>query len=150
MHSNFVNSSKRTRVINSTAAGTNNVNGTVIDMQDFDSVVFEVLFGALTATQVTETKIQGGNLANGSDMTDLAATHCGPLGDSQSNFMLVTDVVKPAGFRYLRVVVVRGTANAAIDGAVAVQYNAHKAPQTDDASTVSAQLTVVSPIAGTA
>jgi hypothetical protein len=150
MITNLLQESQRTRVINSTAAGTTNVNGTVLDMQGFESVLHEVMFGALTATQVTSIKIQGGNLANGSDMADLANTKVGPLLDTQSNFVLVSDIIKPVGFRYIRVVVVRGTANAVIDGAMATQYAVKKLPaSSDDPLSVSATRLTVAPVAGT-
>jgi hypothetical protein len=138
---NLGNATKRTRVVNATAAGTSAINGTVLDMSGFDAVLFEVLFGTLTATQVTSIKAQAGNLANGSDMSDIAGTSTGPLADADSNKMLVLDLIRPAGYRYVRLVIVRGTANAVVDGAVATQYYSKKMPETDD-TTVSARKTV--------
>ena len=64
---------KVTRVLNAVAAGVTNQNGSVIDMSGFEGVQFIALFGALTASQVTSLKVQQGNLADGSDMADLAA-----------------------------------------------------------------------------
>ena len=142
---NVVLNSKRTRVVNSTAAGTTAINGSILDMQGFETVVGECLLGALTATQVTSLKAQAGNLANGSDMADLAGAVTANAADADSNKLLVLEVVKPTAFRYLRFVVNRGTANAAVDGVVATQYATHKGPESDDATTVSSTVVSVDP-----
>ena len=139
---------KVTRVVNATAAGTTAVNGTVLDMQGFESVKFIACFGALTATQTTSLKIQQGTLANGSDMADLAGSGSGNLADGDGNKCIATELVRPTK-RYVRCVVVRGTANAVIDAVIAVQMGGRKAPVTHDAS-VAISETVVSPAEGTA
>jgi hypothetical protein len=146
---NFGKQCKVTRVVNATAAGTTTINSSILDMSGYDGVVFIALFGTLTATQVTSLKVQSGNAANLSDAADVtqpqlvngsvvnSTTVAGPLGDSQSNFCLISEVLRPQA-RYVRAVVVRGTANAVIDGVIAIQYRAAKQPVTQDASTVSA------------
>ncbi len=146
---NLGNSTLRFRCMNSVAAGVTIQNGTHVDMQGFDSVEFVALFGALTAGQITYLKVQGGNVSDDSDMADLAGTRTPVtnMADTDSNKTLSIDVVRP-NFRYIRPVIVRGTQNAAIDGVIAVQYNCHKDP-VPDATTSSAQKTVVSPAAGT-
>lgn len=132
---------KLTRVINATAAGTTNVNGTAIDMQDFETVVFEACLGTLTATQVTGLKAQ--QSADGStNWTDITGAAVGPMQDTQSNEMLLLEVYRPRQ-RYVRAVVTRGTANAVIDSVVARQRGAKKVVTTQDATTVSAAATVV-------
>jgi hypothetical protein len=111
------------RSINSTAAGTTAVNGAHVDMSGYDGVLFLLCVGALTATQVTGMKAQGGNAANDSDMADLAGTaNAFAFADGDSNRMLALEIYRPTGFRYIRPVVTRGTANAALDAVVAVQY----------------------------
>ena len=128
--------SKTTRVVNATAAGTTAINGTVLDMQGFESVLFICLMNTLVATQVTGLKAQVGNAANGSDMADLVGAATSNAADADSNKLLMLEVVKPTNMRYCRCVVTRGTANATIDGVTATQFAAHKAPTTQD-STVS-------------
>jgi len=145
MSRNVVSSSKRTRVSNAVAAGTSVINTTVLDMQGFESAVGVCSLGALTATQVTQLKAQAGNKLDGSDMADLAGAITPQAADGDSNKALVLEVVKPTGFRYLRFVVVRGTANAAIDSVVATQYHSHKQPESDDAATVSKTLISIDP-----
>lgn len=138
---NLGKSSKCSRPINATAAGTSAVNGSTVDMTGFDSVLFIAAIGTLTATQVTSLKAQGGAASNGSDAADITGANTSAMADGDSNKLLVLDVVRPQ-FRYVRPVVVRGTANAVVDGCVAIQYNiAGRSPlQTQD--------TTVSQIAG--
>ncbi len=138
------------RVVNSTAAGETNVNGSVIDMQALgaDSVTFVAQFGALTSTQVTELKAQMGSAADGSDMADIAGSHTGPLADADSNDVLALEVVRPT-LRYVRCVVVRGTANAAIDSVLAILAMPRQKPVTQPATVIASQ-TILSPQLGTA
>ena len=139
---------KVTRVITAQAAGTSAVNGTVLDMQGFDGVVFVASFGALTATQVTSLKAQDGATSNLSDAADLAGSLTGPLADADGNRSLVLEICKPAK-RYIRPVINRATANAVIDSVVAIQYSASKSPTTNDTTVAAAKLRV-SPANGTA
>lgn len=144
MHTNVLTASKRTRCINSTAAGTTPVNGTHVDMSGFETVIFTAAFGALTASQVTNLKAQAGNAADDSDMADLTGAVTANLADTDGNKMLVLEVFRPVGFRYVRPVVVRGTANAAIDSVVADQYGSRDQPETED-TTVSSAVVAVEP-----
>lgn len=131
------NSVKTTRVINATAAGTTDINGTVIDMSEFDGVRFVAMFGALTATQVTNMKAQQGDQSDGSDAADIPGAVTANLNDADSNKVLILDVSKNMiTKRYIRCVVDRGTANAVVDGVIADQYIARKKP-TLHGSTVS-------------
>jgi len=126
---------KVVRVMNDVAAGTSNQNSTHIDTQDQEGVTFIAMLGALTATQVTGMKIQGGALADDSDMADLSpALAVGPMADGDSNKMLMIDVRK-IQHRYVRAVVTRGTANAVIDGVVALVYGPRRMPVAIDATT---------------
>lgn len=108
------------RVMNAVAAGTSDQNSSVVDMQGYESVLFLPLFGTLTATQVTKVKVQQGSAADGSDMADLAGTLSASLADGDSNKIgRPTEVFRPTK-RYVRLVIDRGTANAVIDGVIAL------------------------------
>lgn len=145
MSQNHVMCTKRTRVLNAVAAGTTDQNGTAVDMQGFEGVVFTALFGTLSATQVTKLKAQVGNLADGSDAVDLVGAVTDAMADGDSNKILVLEVHRmPPGYRYIRPVVDRGTANAVIDGVIAEQYGASKRPETES-STVSSAVVAVQP-----
>lgn len=143
---NLLSNCKITRVANAAAAGTSAVNGSTIDMQGFDGVVFVAAVGTLTATQTTSLKAQEGDTT--SPTADLAGTGSGNLADGDSNKCIVLDIYRPLK-RYIRAVLVRGVANAVVDGIWAIQYCGDKAPTTHDA-TVAASKLRVSPIAGTA
>jgi hypothetical protein len=129
------------------AAGVTNVNGNHVDMQGFDGVLFIAVLGALTATQVTSLKAQSGKLSNDSDQADLAGTNTGPAADTDSNKTLVLDVYRPQD-RYVRPVLVRGTANAVLQALLAIPYSAMSKPVVKDAS-VSALKVTASPAYGT-
>jgi len=142
-------STKRTRLVNATAAGTSNiVSGVLLDMQGFDGAEFVCALGTLTAGQQTGIKVQGGQKSDGSDLADLVGAATPLAADADSNKLLVLDVFRTP-FRYLKLTVLRGTANAVIDGAFVTQYGAgagsRKTPESDDATTVSATRVAVWP-----
>lgn len=139
---------KITRVMSAIVVGTTSQNGSILDMSGYDGVMFIATFGALTATQVTSLKAQQGALVAGGDMADLAGTNVGPLADADSNKCLVLDIYRPQK-RYVRPVVVRGTANAVIDGVLAVQYAGMVKPTVHDV-TVAATEFHASPVEGIA
>ena len=134
--------------IAATAAGTTTVNGAsqYIGTGQFSGVRYVCVLGALTATQQTVLKIQGSN--DNATWTDLAGTHAGPPADADSGYTLITDAFR-AGYAYVRPVVVRGTANAAIQCVIGDFYLANVEPVTPDST--NAALTVTAyPQAGTA
>jgi hypothetical protein len=145
---NLCRYAKVTRVLNSVAAGQTNQYGSVIDMSGFEGVEFVALFGALSNNQVTSMKAQQGNLSDGSDMADLAGSLHTQLADTDGGKCLVTDLFRPQK-RYVRCVVTRGTANAVIDGVIALQYRARVQPVMHD-STVKAAKLLLSPDEGIA
>jgi len=135
------------RAMNAVAAGQTNQNGGVIDMANYEGVVFIAALGTLAPGAVTGMKAQQGNQANLSDAADLAGTAVS-IADAEDNELLVLDIYRPAE-RYVRAVVTRGTADATIDGVIAIQYGPRVLPVTQDA-TVAAIATHVSPAEGTA
>ena len=138
---------KVTRVMDAKAAGATAENGTTVDMQSWEGVLFVALFGALTASQVTSIKAQQ-STATSSGFADLEDTKVGPLADGDGNKALALDVKRPRE-RYVRCVVSRAAANAVIDGVIAIQYGPRKMPATHD-PTVAASKAHTSPAEGTA
>ena len=63
----------------------------------------------------------------------LAGTSTGPLADGDGNKMMALEISRPRK-RYLKCVIDRGTANAVIDGMIAIQYNGRSLPPTQAAS----------------
>lgn len=139
---------KITRVMNGVVAGTTSQNGSVLDMAGYDGVLFVALFGALTATQVTALKAQQDVSVGMGAAADLIGSLVGPLADGDGNKALVLDVKSPRE-RYVRCVVNRLTANAVIDGVIAIQYGANAHP-TAHAASVAFSETHGSPAEGTA
>ena len=137
------------RVMNAIAAGTTDQNSSSVDLEDdggYKGVLFCALFGTLTATQVTS--IHGEQSEDDSSFAGLEGTSVGPFADDDDNQMLLLDIYRPAE-RYVRCVVDRGTANAVIDGVVAISYDGYEAASTQDSSTVAFSEAHVSPAEGT-
>jgi hypothetical protein len=144
------NGLKVSRQLNAVAAGTTSQNGSGVDMQGWDGVVFICAIGTLTATQVTSLKAQGDTAAGFGTAADIAGTSTGPYADADGNKLLVLDIYRPIK-RYIRPVVVRGTANAVIDGVIAIQYKGAKSPLPAalEDSTLKTRKVLASPADGT-
>jgi hypothetical protein len=137
------------RVMNAVAAGTTDQNSTGVNMAGWESVEFVAAFGALTATQVTSLKLQQSSDDGSADAySDLAGTSSGALADGDGNKLIRLEIVNPEK-RYVRAVVDRGTANAVIDGVIAILRRPRSLPITQDAS-VSKYESHVRPAEGTA
>lgn len=137
------------RVVNATAAGTSDITGTAVDTQGYDGVAFVVLAGTLTSTQVTSLKAQqSSDDGSADDYTDIAGSSTGPFADGDGNKMLILDIHRPRK-RYVKPIVDRATANAVIDGVIAILYRAEKTPVPAH-STTSAIKQLNQPAEGTA
>ena len=128
------------------AAGTTDINGSTLDMQDYEGVLMVVRFGAITANAVTSIKAQQGAQSDLSDAADLAGTGQ-TIADTDDEKTFYIDLYKPAE-RYVRLVVDRGTQNAVVASAEYFQYEPRKVP-TSHGANVSGE-THVSPAEGTA
>jgi len=126
-------------------AGTTDINGTTLDMKNYEGVLMVARMGVITATAVTSIKAQQGDESDLSDAADLLGTGITIAADDD-NEIFVIDLGKPSK-RYVRLVCDRGTANAVID-ATYIQYTGKKAPVTQG-SGVTLE-THVSPAEGTA
>lgn len=143
-----MNLSKNSKVVvisNAVAAGTSDIDASSVDMQNYESVMFIVQFGAITATAVTSVKArQSSDDATFADLEGTAQT----VADDDDNLAFIIDVVKP-GDRYVKPYVDRGTANAVVESITAILYGPRKMPITLDA-TIGGSETHVSPDEGTA
>jgi len=139
---------KVTRIKSAVAAGTDDVQtSSTVDMAGYEGCKFYVLMGTITATAVTTVSVQ--QSANDSSYADLEGSGVSLTPATDDNKVVVIDVFRPTD-RYLQVDVTRATANAVIDGIIAVQYGAKKLPTTDDTTTVDSREVHVSPAEGTA
>ena len=136
---------KFTPVLDAVAAGTSDQNSSSVDMTSFDACTFAIGFGAITASAVTSVKLQGSD--DDSAWSDLAGTAVS-VADSDDNKMVLAEINQPQQ-RYVRCVVDRGTQNAVIDFAVAMQSKANKAPVTQSSTVLGSEFHQA-PAAGTA
>ena len=127
------------RVMNAVAAGTSDQTSSAVDMQlggTFHEVTFLALFGTLTASQVTSIKVQQSDDDGSSDgYSDIEGTASSALADADSNKMLAV-TVRPSK-RYVKCIIDRGTANAVIDGMIAIKRIADKIPVTQPSTIIS-------------
>ncbi|MAV35188.1 MAG: hypothetical protein CMJ59_06985 [Planctomycetaceae bacterium] len=136
---------KFTRVLDAVAAGTSDQNSSSVDMKSYDAVTFVVGFGAITASAVTSIKLQGSD--DDLSFSDLAGTAI-TVADSDDDKIVLSEINQPQQ-RYVRCVVDRGTQNAVIDFAVALQNKANKAPVTQSSTVLGSEFHQA-PAAGTA
>lgn len=133
---------KITKVVANTSTGTTTINGSTLDMNSFDGVMFCASIGSAAANNGI--KAQQGQASNMSDAADLANTQVLSNGTQTE---LVLDIYKPLE-RYVRVAVVRGTTTV-IDAVWAIQYQSAKKPQNNVTAAQAAE-TWASPAEGTA
>jgi hypothetical protein len=127
------------------AAGDANYTGASgVDMQGYDGVLFVALFGTLTADQKTSLSAQGSSTAINSGYAAFATPAVTPaMADADSGKALVLDIYRPQT-RYVQPIVDRGTANAVINGVIAILYSGDKLPAVPDTS-ISQMAQFVSP-----
>lgn len=148
----MINLSKECKLIRhsvAVAAGTSTITPSAgVDTKGFDSVLFVVAFGAIVTAAVTSIKVQQSSddgVADGySDLTGTSVT----VLDSYDDKLVYVEVVRPLK-RYLKLLVLRATQNATVDGIVAILSGAHDVPTTHD-STVATGETWAYPAEGTA
>ena len=146
---NLIEQVKISQVITPTngAAGTSDINSSILDMSGFQGVAFVVTMGAITSGAVTSIKVQQGAAADMSDAADLEGS-AQTIADTDDEKVFVSDVFRPRE-RYVRLVVDRGTQNAVVSAANALQYGPMKTPVSAHGTGVNAEQ-FVSPAEGTA
>jgi len=138
----LLNEVKITRVANAAAAAQTEVLSSVLDMQGYDGVMFVALLGDITATSVLTLTAKGNTARSTSSPTPVTqvATAAFTAGASDAdNKVLVVDVFDPA-LRYVFASLTRTTANAVVDGIIAIQYTAELRPTTQDASVLASAI----------
>ena len=110
----------------------------MVDTANFQSVLFLVVFDSIAATAVTSAKVQHSDdnvVANFVDIPDSSV----PVVPTDDNKIVVIEVKTPAK-RYVRVTVVRGTANATIDGIFVALLHSRVSPVTQGATVAGSKL----------
>jgi hypothetical protein len=137
------------RVKAATAAGTGDtISSDVVDTAGFAGVLFFTTFGAITATAVTSVKAQQGAASDLSDAADLEGT-AQSVADDDDGQTFAIDINQPRE-RYVRMQVVRATANAVIGEIYALLYGPRSLPQTSVVTDNLSLETHVRPAEGTA
>jgi hypothetical protein len=126
------------RVMNAVAAGTTDQTSSAVDMfadNGYDEVTFLALFGTLTANQVTSLRVQQSDDDGSADAySDILGSASAALADADSNKCLAV-TVRPQK-RYVKCIIDRATANAVIDGMLAIQSKPRKQPTTQPSDIV--------------
>lgn len=128
------------------AAGTDDINGSTLDMAGYEGVLVVVRMGAITTNAVTSIKMQQDSDSAMGSAADLAGTSQA-IADSDDGEIFYIDLFRPEE-RYVRLVVDRGTQNAVVASAEYIQYGPKAAPVTQPSGTNGE--THVSPAEGTA
>jgi len=146
---NLSKESKLTRISNAVAAGVTTITSAAVDTKGFGGCLLVAAFGAIVAGAATSVKAQqSSDDGVGDAYSDLAGTSV-TVADTADNQLVYVDVVRPTK-RWLKLIVLRATQNATLDGIVACLYDPKAIPTTHDATTVAGGETHVSPDEGTA
>lgn len=139
MKINFLTETALHVVSAAVAAGQTLVTSDVVDTQDYDSVAFVVLLGDVTDTaKLTLTGVTN-DTADTVDPVALAnpVTFTAGAADADNKLMVI-DLHMPRQ-RYAYVTLARATANAAVNGIIAILYNSHERPQGLTADVIAGQ-----------
>ncbi len=137
------------RVLVSTAAGTSDTISTdIVDLAGYDGVCFVWLLGDLTSTADLVFNLQQDDLNGSGGMADVGSTagllsYNDATATDHDSKLVVQDCYRP-GKRYVRAQVDRSTANAVIDGCLAILYKGRDMPITQG-SDVGASILLISP-----
>ncbi len=112
------------------AAGVTDVVGTAVDRSNCEKICFTALLGDVTVGSVLTLKAQKGNASNGSDAADISGASVTWTADATNadNKILALEIVKPAGAKYVRCVLQRGTANAVVLAITADLFDYRRVP----------------------
>lgn len=129
------------------AAGVTAIKSSAIDMSDYETVLFVIPFGVITAGAVTSIKAQQSVDTVDGNFVDLAGTSVTVL-DTNDDTCFYLEVTKPQK-RYVRVQVLRATQNAVVGNILAIQGEGRVKPAIQDTTITGGELWV-SPDEGTA
>lgn len=136
--------------LDATAAGTTSLSGAGIPVEGFDTFLFILDVGTITATGSCGQKIQGSDDDVDGNYVDLEGT-LNTMLDGDDGKLLIQEVVRPQ-YNYIRRRVLRNTANVVINSGVALcGVHPRNEPVSRDATVSHYGFTSdISPEAGTA
>lgn len=130
------------------AAGTDDIEGTILDMQGYDGVIAIVRFGVITANAVTSIKWRqdtGATMAAAADLEGTGMT----VADDDDGQIFVSELYRPLE-RYVQIYVDRGTQNAVVASAEYIRYAGRDFPISNNVTDAVTYELNVSPAEGTA
>lgn len=128
---------KVTYVEGAAAAAQTELVSDIVDMQGWDGVMFIALLGDVTDTSVLTLTAKGNSANDPSTPTPIAqgaATFTAGATNADSKALIV-DIANPM-LRYMFASLTRTTANAVVNGIIAIQYNAAIKPTAQDATVI--------------
>lgn len=133
---NLLHDAKFIRVAAAAIAAQTDVVSDVVDTQGYESIAFIAQLGDVsdTAELALTVSTNDANSTSNATETKATATHTADASDADDK-MLIVDVNKPRE-RYVFATLSRGTANAVVDGMLAILYNSNERPVDIDASVV--------------
>lgn len=122
------------RVANAATAGTTAVTSSVLDMQGYEGVLFLAMTGVVTDTSVltltayenTANSTSGGTAISGGATTPVTGSS-----NNADNKEFAVDIVRPTK-RYVYATLTRTTANAVVNGIIAIRYKGRTQPVVND------------------
>ena len=132
---NFIDNTKISRIEDGAVAGVTVLTSDVIDMQNFDGLVFLAALGDVLDTGVNVLQAQHSDVGDGTGMNDITASvvsFTAGASDADNKLMLL-EIFRPTK-RFLRVTLTRSVANTVLDGIFAFQSNPAEAPVTQHSS----------------
>ncbi len=122
------------------AASTTSIDGaTEVDMLGYESCLFMVFLGDMTANSVLNLTVYHGDTSGSLSASE--ATSGNVTSDGTDDTIMLLDVHKPK-YRYLEPQLSIATQNAEVHCIVAIQYNGRNRPITQDSSVISDELFV--------
>lgn len=128
---------KVTYVEGAAAAGQTELVSDILDMQGWDGAMFIALLGDVSDTSVLTLTVKGNSANDASTPTPVsqgAATFTAGASNADSKALIV-DIGNPM-LRYIFASLTRTTANAVVNGIIAIQYNAAMKPTSQDATVI--------------
>ena len=133
------------RVLIDTAAGQAATASDILDMQNYEGVVFIAKLGDVTAASVVTLQAQQDELNGAGGMATLAGsvTYTATGAADADDDLLILDVYRPQK-RYVRALLTSATQDAVKNGVIAIRYGARKVPITQGTTVLDSD-TLLSP-----
>lgn len=134
---------KITRIMAAVADGQATTSSDILDMSDYEGVMFIAKFSDVTSAAVLTMAAQQNIIDSGTGMATLSGTvtFTATSGTDADDDLLVLDIYRPQE-RYLRVQVTTATQNAVVAGVIAIQYGCKKVPITQPATVLDSDLLI--------